>query len=471
MTRNSTFVGWVALALGALLAGCGDDDALVTLDAGPADAGMPTLDAGPRYDAGPITRIPEAMARDGRTSCAFGRGAMPWETIGEEFPVGEDIPIEHFIILMQENRSFDHYFGHMTGVDGTPATASNPRPDGTPVAPYHLATYCTEDTNHEWGGSHTQWNGGANDGFVVTNEPNGERAMGYYDETDLPFYYDLYSTFAMSDHHFCSVLGPTWVNRNFFMAGTSFGVTTNIAVPAAVLPTDGSNYVLPQQLDMAGVDWSIYYASAPFMYGTFPTWSFERPNRRHFKPFDQFFADVDAGTLAPVAWVDPTWDWAGGVDATDEHPHANIQRGQEWVREIITRVMASPLWDRTALVLTYDEHGGFYDHVSPPAACVPDALEPAGGEHFDRLGFRVPLVVVSPWSRPHYVSSQVTDLTSIVRLVEARYLLPALTARDANAWPLLDMFDFTTAAFATPPTLAEAPVDAAKLAECTATFP
>ncbi len=475
MTRHQRLTPLLALALTFALVGCGDDD-----DAPLApDAGMPDLgreDAGPPdsgrppYDAGPITRIPEVTAREGRTGCTFERGAMPWETIGEEHPIGDDIPIDHFILLMQENRSFDHYFGQMPGVDGHPAGASNPRDDGTSVAPFHLDTYCTEDTAHGWSASHTQWGGGANDGFVVTNDPEGERAMGYYDESDLPFYYDLYGTFAMSDHHHCSVLGPTWVNREFFLSGTSFGLIGNEAIPAPLVAPDRGDFVIFQLLDLAGVDWSIYYEVLPFVYGPFPSWSFEAGQRRHFKRGNTLLADIDAGNLAPVVWVDPTWDFSGGVDATDEHPHANVQNGQAWIREIISHVMASPLWERTAIIVTYDEHGGFYDHVPPPAACVPDDLEPGGDEHFDRLGFRVPLVVISPYSRPAYVSPEVTDHTSITRLIEARYLLPALTARDANAWPLLDMFDFSTATFATPPTLAEAPVDAAELAECHANF-
>lgn len=329
MTRSVCFAVLSIL----VLTGCSGGDAPLAPDAGPPDAGASMTDAGPPYDAGPITRVPEATARAGRTSCAFERGAMPWQTIGEEFPIGTDIPIDHFILLMQENRSFDHYFGQMAGVEGLPAGASNPRADGTPVAPFHLDTYCTEDTAHGWGASHTQWGGGANDGFVVTNDPAGERAMGYYDESDLPFYYDLYGTFAMSDHHHCSVLGPTWVNRNYFIAGTSFGLTSNDAVPVGLIGPERGHFVINQLLDMAGVDWAIYSETVPYIYGPFPGWSFERPQRRHFKRGSEFLADVDAGDLPPVVWVDPEWDFAGGVDATDEHPHANVQRGQAWVRD------------------------------------------------------------------------------------------------------------------------------------------
>ena len=465
----------VACALALAVATACESSAAVPEDAGPEprDA-LPRPDARPPYDAGPVTDIPESEAAAGRASCAYARGAMPWQTLGEELPLGDEIPIDHWIILMQENRSFDHYFGTMPGVEGIPEGTTSPDGSGAPVAPHHLDTYCTVDTGHSWTASHRQWNGGANDGFVTSNEPNGERAMGYYDERDLPFYWDLYSTFAMSDHHHCSVLGPTWVNRDFFLAGTSFGLVGNAPTPLDRLPADGGPFVIFQTLERAHVDWRVYYAAVPYVYGAFPEWAFAREQRGRFRDVDHFFDDLDAGTVPAVVWIDPTWDFSAGVDATDEHPHANIQLGQAWVREIITRVMASDLWPRTAIILTYDEHGGFYDHVPPPEACPPDDhLPDSGGSMgaFDRLGFRVPLAVISPYSRPGYVSDQVTDLSSIIRLLEARYSLPALSARDANAWPLLDMFDFTSPAFATPPELAEAPVDAAELAECHAAFP
>jgi len=146
------------------------------------------------------------------------------------------------------------------------------------------------------------------------------------------------------------------------------------------------------------------------------------------------------------------------------------------VRDLVTRVMESDLWARTAIIITYDEHGGFYDHVPPPEACAPGDHPPdlgAGSEAgaFDRLGFRVPLIVVSPYSRPGHVSDRVTDLSSVLRLVQARYLLPALTGRDANAWPLLDMFDFSSPALLDPPELAEAPVNEERVTACRAAFP
>lgn len=458
-------------ACALLAAAC---DSPVVTDAGPPDSGP--RDAGtdsgpPGWEAGPITRIPESEAATNRASCTYGRGAMPWQTIGEEHPIGDDIPIDHIFILMQENRSFDHYFGMMPGVEGIQGGATNPDASGTPVPAFHTTDYCIEDVAHGWRASHTQYNDGANDGFVTTNDPDGGRAMGFLDETDLPFYWDLARTFAMSDHHHCSLLGPTWPNRYYMLSGTSFGHVSNDPTTAEVLPAEGE-YVVMQQLERAGVSWGVYYQAVPFIWGGYPHFALRPWNREKTKLFEEFWTDLEAGTLPSVVFLDPSWSATASVDATDEHPPANPQRGQAYVREIVTRIMASELWARSAIIITYDEHGGFFDHVPPPEACHPGDrnADPSVGGDFDRLGFRVPLMVVSPYSRPGYVSDRVTDATSVLRFVQTRFLLPAMTGRDANAWPLLDMFDFETPALLSPPDLAEAPVNEERVTVCRAAF-
>jgi phospholipase C len=406
-----------------------------------------------------------------RKACTFERGALPAETLGTSVPLGDQIPIDHFVMLMQENRSFDHYFGTMPGVEGFPDSYSNPDANGTPVKPFHETQLCIKDVAHSWNASHLQYDGGKNDGFVLTNDPDGERALGYFDGSDIPFYWDLYSTFAMSDHHHCSILAGTYPNRWYFLSATSFGMTTNDFIPEDRFDQDP--FVIMQELDDAGVDWHVY-GTLPFLV-TYSTYIGSARNNVTYN-VDQFFVDLDAGTLAPVVWIDPAF--SGTItDETDEHPPAIPQVGEAWVENIIRSVMASELWPRTAIILTYDEHGGFFDHVPPPSACPPGDLLPdleADDEpgDFDRLGFRVPLVVVSPYSKPGYVSKETTDATSVLRLIEARYDLPALTARDANAWPLLDMFDFRNPAFIEPPDLAPATQpDEAVIQACEAAFP
>jgi phospholipase C len=175
------------------------------------------------------------------------------------------------------------------------------------------------------------------------------------------------------------------------------------------------------------------------------------------------------GQLPQVAFIDPIFVGTSNTE-NDEHPTANIQVGEQFVQQVVNAVMTSPQWPSSALFLTYDEHGGFYDHVKPPAACEPDDIPPllASGDvqaAFDRYGFRVPFVAVSPFSKAGYVSHKVYDHTSILRFIETRFDLPALTRRDANARPMLELFDFENPPFLTPPSLPDAPLDQAHFQE------
>jgi phospholipase C len=187
---------------------------------------------------------------------------------------------------------------------------------------------------------------------------------------------------------------------------------------------------------------------------------------------DQFFADAAAGTLPQVAFVDGIMIGRPNVE-NDEHPPANVQVGEAFVASVVDALMKSPQWGRSVLFITYDEHGGFYDHVPPPLACAPDDILPdlqPGDEPgaFDRYGIRVPVVAVSPYARKHFVSHVVHDHTSILRFIETRFDLPALTRRDANADPMLEFFKFDRATFATPPKLPKAPIDEAHKTQCDA---
>jgi phospholipase C len=368
-----------------------------------------------------------------RQACAFDSGALPEDTLDLGQPHGEAIPIDHIVMLMQENRSFDHYFGRLpaaghANVDGLPPGASNPDAMDVPVPSTHMDQYCVDDVSHSWNGSHTEYDNGANDGFVIANDPGGERAMGYLEEADLPFYYGVAKTFSMADRFFCSLLGPTYPNRFYYMTGTSDGRINN---QLAVFTRPS----ILNRLETAGVSYKIYAAQIAFAF------LLSRPQR----PLSEFFSDAAAGTLPPVSYIDPAF---AGENENDEHPPSNPQRGQQFTESIYNAIVNSPNWPTTALIISYDEHGGFYDHVPPPPACKPDDVPPALTAssyvaEFDRYGFRVPLIVVSPYSRPGYVSHQTFDLTSILRFVEARFDIPALTARDANATPITEMFDFS----------------------------
>ena len=431
----------------------------------------------------PITRTdPESVLAARRLSCAFDAGAWPAETLGTEIPVGSDIPVDHVVLIMLENRSFDSYYSHLPeygqpDVEVAPSTWTNPDAMGHPVARVHDTTqYCIADTNHSWNGSHREWDNGMNDGFVVQNDPNGERSLYYYDETDIPFYYSLANTFAIADHYHASLLGPTNPNRFFSMAATSFGHTYNAPYTDDTVahPVDQ----IFRRLDLAGFDWRDYAGGlrSPLL---FPNYSlFNRATAAHFGTISQLMSNIASGDLPPFSLVDPTFGGPGG-DAVDEHPPGTPMGGEAFVESIVRALMTSPAWAHTVLFITYDEHGGWADHVPPPAACPPDGHMPIASDGspatgaFDRLGFRVPFTVVSPFARRHFVSHTTYDHTSILRFIEARFGLPAMTARDANATPPMDMFDFANPPFMTPPTdLAHGRgVDAALRAHCNTQFP
>lgn len=419
-----------------------------------------------------LPALPCAAAADEPAVCTHDAGALPVDTLPPGAPHGAAIPIDHVVVLMQENRSFDHYFArlHAKDADRAARKATNPDPlGGPPIRAFRNRRYCeVADLSHSWNGTHRSWNGGAMDGFTAENvhaaDPSGRRAMGYYTANDLGFYFDLYGTFAIGDRHFSSVPGPTYPNRHYLLAGTSFGHIRND------LPASGSEFsqrTIFNALDEAGIGWKIYQSQVAFAL----LYSYVRTTgASHLVPIADYFTDAAAGTLPQVAFIDPIFVGSENQQS-DEHPPANVQVGQAFVASVVNALLASPAWPRSALFLTYDEHGGFYDHVPPPQACKPDDVAPmlrANDEpgDFDRYGIRVPLVVVSPFARKRYVSHVVSDATSVLRFIETRFDLPALTRRDANASPLLDYFDFAAPPFVKPPKLRPARIDPRHAAEC-----
>jgi phospholipase C len=407
--------------------------------------------------------------------CTFGRGTLPADSLPHGSRHGDRIPIDTIVVLMQENRSFDHYLGrlHAEGKRasmGEPKDASNRNPlGGAPIAPFHQTRYCeVADLDHSWNGTHREWNGGAMDGFTAANvdpaDPSGSRTMGFYDRSDLPFYYALYRKFATGDRFFCSLLSQTFPNRFYLLAGTSFGHIRN---DFPVGTTEFAQRTVFELLDQARISWKVYSELFPFA-SLFAYVRTQAPTK--LVPIAQYFTDAANGTLPQVAFVDPIFVGTPTVE-DDEHPPANIQVGQAFVSRVVKALFASSQWRHAALFLTYDEHGGFFDHVPPPPACVPDAIPPAlePGDvpgAFDRLGIRVPVVVISPYARRRFVSHRDHDHTAILRFIETRFDLPALTARDANADPMLEFFDFRHARFRRPPKLPDAPIDPTRLAQC-----
>lgn len=413
----------------------------------------------------PVMGITAEESLRRRRACEFTAGALPSDTLP-----AASIPAEHFVLVMQENRSFDHYFSKLShgGVRVASADATNPDVDGSPVARRHLDVTCVDDPSHGWPASHREYADGGNTGFVITNSPLGERSLGWYDETDLPFYYALARTFALSDAHFASVMGPTQPNRLYYYAGTSFGTIANTIPPLK----DERGRPYPNvftRLNAAGVTWKVYSTNlaTPAVFLNVLSDHLER-----FVRLDEYFTDAMNGTLPQVSIVEAGYGLgvAGGED--DEHSPSNVQLGQRFTARVVNALLQSPLWPKSVLLFSYDEHGGYYDSVPPGPACIPDAIEPIGDatRHFDHLGFRVPLIVVSPYARRGWVSHVPSDHTSLMRLIALKWGLPALTGRDANADALVDLFDFEHPDVSVP-MLPDALVDQAKADRCLADFP
>jgi len=422
---NTSLAGaLLALAAATVSTSCGDDSAPP-----PAvgDGGMPTTDSG-----GTDSGSREDELRRQREECTFEAGAHPTETLAITETERAAIPIEHVLVFMQENRSFDHYFGRLPevgfpDVDGIPADFTNPIPSGGTASPVHATTTCiSPDIPHNWVAMHVEWGEAMMDGFfevAAFGGHDGQRALAYYDDTDLPFYYWLYTTFAMSDRMFSSVLGPTWPNRDYLYAATSEGIQNTGAGTLTDVPTIFS------ALTDAGVDWKVYVDGSPRT--DCLGWTSSSPG---LVPMATLFDDLASGDLPAVAFID-VWE------ELDEHPPNDVQQGEAFLRDVVVALVGSPAWMSTALVYTYDEAGGFFDHVPPPPACVPN--DNLMNIEFDRMGFRIPIVIVSPWAKPHYVSHLVHETTSVTRFIEVLFDLPALTRRDANSDALLDMFDFS----------------------------
>lgn len=448
-----------------------DDNVDPGVDGGPDGA----LNAVPEWDK-PVTAPADDEASKKRLDCAYAAGSLPAETQGKSRPLGKDIPIDTIVIVMMENRSFDHYFQKAKenglDIDVAPADFTNPGPDGKPVPIFRDQRLCFVDTNHNWTGVHEQVGPtGLMDGFVTTNEGHheipvhgtadmnaGSRAMAYYEKADVPFMYWAAEQFSVGDKYFCSMLGPTWPNRMFLYAGSSFGRTSN------KLPEPPYQAIF-DLLEKRGVSWRIYPSQTM---GAFVVADSVIKFQKEHVAFsgDEFFADAAAGTLPNVVFVDPKIG-KEGWDQNDEHPPAIMQIGQQWLAKVSKAMIDSPQWSRSALFITYDEHGGLYDHVTPPKACEPDGRAPErAGAKFDQYGVRVPFLVISPFAKKKFVSHHVYDHTSITRFIESRFTLPALSKRDANAEAPWEMFDFAAPPNAKPTPPPVVTVDDKAVAAC-----
>ncbi len=437
-----------------------------------------------------LLQLSTAAAATGLTSFLLdGCGGGPTPIVPPAGPTcGKLTDIEHVVILIQENRSFDHYFGSYRGVRGFADQSMafrQPDPANTSVSPvgtllpFHLDTVttnaaCTHDISHEWVPQHQSWNNGAMDGFVSSrlaiNSNDAVLAMGYYNRADIPFYYALADAFTICDNYFCSVMGPTDPNRLYTMAasldpdGKNGGPVLQTVVTNRTAFYGHLTYAtMPEQLQARAISWKVYSSPDETILGGILSdnvlsyfKNFQDPasvlHQNAFGPqFPvDFLSDVLSGSLPQVSWL------VGSVLSSD-HPPAPSIFGENLVSAVVTALMANPaLWAKTALFITYDENGGFFDHVPPMTA-------PAGtpGEYVTApampdptvvgspaitgpigLGFRVPMLVISPFSRGGFVSTDLFDHTSLLRFLETRF---GAEVPNLSAWRRAAVGDLTSA--------------------------
>ena len=320
-------------------------------------------------------------------------------------------PIKHVIIDVQENRSFDHYYGFAPFVGSHGVSAAYRQPDGQGgfVKPHHLASPSTSDIGHSWSDIHREYNGGAMDGFYTTD---GGNALGYYTAADLPFYYGLFESSALCVNYFCPVLGATYPNRFYLVAGTSGGITNNNAFGYGVFDYP----IILDLLEAAGVSWKVYNIGLDDVTtgesdNVFVFWKRWAHDARTTGGKDDYLADLELGRLPQVAFIIPSFSmhW-------DEHPPADISVGMGIQKELITALQRSSAWAGAAYIHTYDEAGGFFDHVRPPQ------LDAYG------LGVRVPAWVISPFARPRHLEPALYEHASILKFIEAIFGLPTLAS-------------------------------------------
>jgi phospholipase C len=430
--------------------------------------------------------VDNRFGKESLMSRQAGELPFPHQPIGT---VNEQMPFDHIVVVMMENHSFDNLLGALghtrADVDGLTfysagkAGNTNPGSQRTPAEVKAFPLETTAQAKHisqSWKATHQQINGGAMDGFVKS--VNASEPMGYYTPEVLPFAYSFASTFTIANRWFCSLPGPTYPNRRFLLAGTAYGGTvTGLSTLLDRPPRCGTIF---DQLSDHHISWGSYFTDVP-MTAVIPSIILKHLNHHH--PISKFFHDCKAGSLPAVSFVDPRIGMLSSIGAaiaslpsivkdalrllgadfqdpppseTEEDP-GDMYDGELWAHTMVEAVLRSPAWNRTLLIYTYDEHGGYYDHVPPPAAPLPDEIapklqqgDPPGG--YDVYGPRVPAVIASPYSKPAGVSNVVHDHTSVLATIEQKWNLRALTNRDANAATVMDCLDLEK-----PPALLDPP--------------
>jgi len=347
-------------------------------------------------------------------------------------PPSEPGAITNIVVMMLENRTYDHALGARKLLEGKPgdgltAGMFNLDSGGNKVEIWQATKdkMCVLDPPHEWDASHRQFNAGANDGFLAEYQGHyaGETAvMQYLTREHQPASWALADHFASCDRWFASVMGPTWPNRMFWHSGQSNGLIDNVMPPGGFIWD-----TIYHRLDAKNVKWAYYWGNIPTL-GIIPSDHLDLTGRS-FR-FTKFLADAKAGKLPPVVYIDP------GFYVNDDHPPYHPILGQQLIATVYAALIDSPQWKNTLFVVTYDEHGGFFDHVAPPKA-----EDDRAADGFDQLGFRVPALVAGPYVKPGFVSSVVHDHTSVLKHIETMFGLDPLNKRTTAANDLSDFID------------------------------
>ena len=321
---------------------------------------------------------------------------------------GATSPIQHVVVIVQENHTFDNYFGTFPGANGV-------KNDPPSVQPFHI-TDQVHDLCHSTDCAHAAFDNGKMDGFLQAEGSN--ETFGYYDRSDIPYYWGLAHNYTLFDNYFTSAMGPSLPNHLYLVAGRDAGVADSILKQESKLNI-GS---IANNLEAAKVSWAYY---SPYTVGNenalglISSVANNATMMQNLKMTDAFFTDLQAGNLPSVSYL-----MTG--DGYNEHPPADLAAGEAWVQSMITAIQTSPYWSSTVIFLTWDDYGGWYDHVAPPQ------VDKYGA------GFRVPLLMISPLAKQSYVDHTLSDHTSLMKFIERTFGAAAVTHRDARSSDLME---------------------------------
>jgi phospholipase C len=357
-------------------------------------------------------------------------------------PSPRNMPIDTFVVLMNENRSFDHYLGWLPNADGRQAGLSYVDLQGQthstrPLAPDWQG--CGHpDPDHSWDGGRIQLAGGTCDGFLKSG--NDEFAISYYKDGDLGFIQNAAKTFTTFDRFHCSLMGSTLPNREYMHAAQSYGQRDNALPPQTQYKTGFPDTTIFAALKKAGVPNRYFFSDVPVS----ALWGL--PGLLRSGSVAEYYARAATGTLPHVSFVDPGFGGSVGEGpglSADEHPHGDVRAGQAFMSDVVHAFMESPQWKRGALFIVYDEWGGFFDHVAPPR--VPDLRNSANiNEDYGLMGFRIPAIAISPYVQRQHVEHSIYGFESILKMIEYRFGLKPLNPRDAYANNIANSFDFVS---------------------------